>query len=71
MDLASGQNWCLLSDPSYPGKPFQQSKVVYALSISRLDSTRSIKGRMPNSLDMARDSSSRDIAFSRSPGSLR
>ena len=29
------------------------------------------KGRMPSSLEMARDSSSKDMAFSRSPGSLR
>ncbi len=32
----------------------------YALNISRLESTRSIKGCMPSSLEMARDSSSRD-----------
>ena len=30
------------------------------------DITRSIRGRMPNSLERAKDSSSRDIAFSRS-----
>ena len=33
----------------------------YAPSISRRDSTRSINGRMPNSLEMARDSSKRQI----------
>ncbi len=43
----------------------------YAFNISRRDSTRSIKGRMPSSLEMARDSSSRDMAFSRSPGLFR
>ena len=37
----------------------------YALNISRRDRTRSIKGRMPNSLEMAKDSSSRDIALRR------
>ena len=30
----------------------------YARNISRLDSTRSIRGRMPNSLEMASESSS-------------
>ena len=35
----------------------------YALNISRLDSTRSVRGRMPNSLEMASDQSSRDMAF--------
>ena len=29
-------------------------QTLYAPSISRRDSTRSIKGRMPNSLEMAR-----------------
>ncbi len=43
----------------------------YAFKMSRLERTRSIKGRMPSSLEMANDSSSRDVAFSRSPGSLR
>ncbi len=43
----------------------------YAFKISRRDSTRSIKGRMPSSLEMASDSFGRDMAFSRSPGSLR
>ncbi len=43
----------------------------YAFKISRLESTRSIRGRMPRSLEMARDSSSKDMAFSRSPGSSR
>ncbi len=43
----------------------------YAFKISRLASTRSIKGRMPSSVEMAKDSSSGDVAFSRSPGSLR
>ncbi len=43
----------------------------YAFKMSRLESTRSIKGRIPSSLEMAKDSSSRDMAFSRSPGSLR
>ncbi len=40
----------------------------YARKISRLDSTRSIRGRMPSSLEMASDSSNRDMAFSGSPG---
>ena len=40
----------------------------YAFKISRRDSTRSIKGRMPSSLEMAKDSSSMVVAFSRSPG---
>ncbi len=31
--------------------------------MSRLDSTRSVKGRMASSLEMARDSSSRDRAY--------
>ncbi len=43
----------------------------YASKISRRDSTRSIKGRMPSSLEMARDLSSRDMAFSRSPTRFR
>ena len=43
----------------------------YAPNISRRDSARSIKGRMPSSLEIARDSSRRDIAFSRSPDSFR
>ncbi len=37
--------------------------VNYAFSISRLDSTRSINGRMPSSLEMARDSSNGDMGF--------
>ncbi len=47
------------------------SEKAYAPSISRLDNTRSIRGRMPSSLEMARDSSNRDMAFSRSPEPLR
>ena len=39
----------------------------YAFNISRRDNTR----RMPSSLEMVMDSSSKDVAFSRSPGSLR
>ena len=39
----------------------------YALRISRLDSTRSIKGRMPSLLEIARDSFSRVTALARSP----
>ena len=39
----------------------------YAPRISRRDSTRSIKGRMPSSLEMAKDSSSKVIALARSP----
>ncbi len=35
----------------------------YAFSISLRDSTRSIKGRMPSSLDLTRDSSSRDMTL--------
>ncbi len=38
----------------------------YAFSISRLDSTRSIKGRIPSSLEMAKHSSSRDMPLARS-----
>ena len=44
---------------------------AYALSICRLDSIRSIKVRKPNSLDMARDSSRRDMALDRSPSLVR
>ena len=43
----------------------------YARRISRRESTRSIRGRMPNSLEMARASSSRDMALARSPSPLR
>ena len=40
------------------------ARAGYALSISLRDnSTRSIKGRMPNSRELDRDSSSRDMAF--------
>ena len=39
--------------------------------MSRPDSTRSIKGRMPCSLEIANDSSSRDMAFWWSPDALR
>ncbi len=39
----------------------------YAFNISRLDSTRSIRGRIPSSLEMAKDSSSMVIAFSLLP----
>ena len=46
------------------------NKESYTFKISRLDSTRSINGRMPNSLEMAGDSSSRVIAFLWSLGSL-
>ena len=35
--------------------------------ISRRDSTRSIRGLMPNSVEIARDSPSRDMALSLSP----
>ncbi len=47
------------------------SDSCHAFKISRLDSTRSIKGRIPNLLEMANDSSGRVMAFSRSPGSFR
>ena len=43
----------------------------YALSISRRDSTRSISGRIPSSLEIARDSSSRDMALARSLSASR
>ena len=43
----------------------------YAPCISRLDSTRSISGRMPSSDDMASDSSSSLAACSWSPGPSR
>ncbi len=43
----------------------------YAPSISRRDSTRSIKGLMPSSLDMARDSSSKEMALARSLSASR
>ena len=43
----------------------------YAFRISRRDSTRSIKGLMPSSLEMAKDSSSRATALGRSPSLLR
>jgi len=43
----------------------------YAFKISRRDSTRSINGRMPSSLEMARDSSNKDIALAGSPSALR
>ena len=35
----------------------------YAFNISRRDSTRSIRGRMPISVEMAIDSYSREVAF--------
>ena len=35
----------------------------YAFKMSRLDSTRSIKGRMPGSLEMVNDSSNKDMTF--------
>ena len=44
---------------------------IYAFSISRLDSTRSINGRMPSSLEIAKDSSSSDLALARSPSPSR
>lgn len=37
----------------------------YAFSISRLDSTRSIKGRISSSLEMAKHSSRRDMPLAR------
>jgi len=43
----------------------------YAFRISRLDSTRSIKGRMPKSLEIANDSACRKVALARSPSLLR
>jgi len=43
----------------------------YALSIYRRDGTRSIKGLMPSSLEIAGDSSGKDRALARSPLSLR
>ena len=40
------------------------ARVRYALSMSLRDnSTRSLKRRLPNSRELARDSSSRDMAF--------
>lgn len=39
----------------------------YASSDSRRDDARSCNGRMPNSLEMARDSSSSDMTLMRSP----
>ena len=45
--------------------------MIYAFKISRRDNTRSINGRMPASVEIAGDSSSKDMAFSRSPGALR
>ena len=51
--------------------PRRRARGDQALRISRRERTRSIKGRMPSSREMARDSSSRDMAFSRSPGLLR
>ncbi len=53
--------------PGEQGRAAHLETVGYAPSISRRDSTRSIKGRMPNSLEMARDSSSRDMGWARSP----
>ena len=43
--------------PSALQLPAEGDISLYAFNISRLDSTRSIRGRMPNSLEMARDSS--------------
>ena len=43
----------------------------YAPSTSLQDNTRSIKGRMPSSLEMARDSSSRAMAFARTASLVR
>ncbi len=45
--------------------------VTYAFSISRRDSTRSIRGLMPSSLEIDRDSSSREITLARSPSASR
>ena len=50
-----------------PSTPGSAQLARYAFNISRRDSTRSISGRMPNSVEMARDSSSRDTALARSP----
>ena len=36
---------------------------AYAPNISRRDSTRSINGLMPSSLEMAKDSCSREVTF--------
>ena len=50
-----------------PGRPYMRQRAVtptrsYALNISRRDRTRSISGLIPNSREMASDSSSKDIA---------
>jgi len=60
--------WWLLpgaSEASYlPGHPNRLLCSSYAPNISRLDRTRAIKGRMPNSVEMASDWSRRDKALS-------
>jgi hypothetical protein len=43
----------------------------YALSMSRLDSTRSVRGRIPRSVEIYKVSSSILMAFSESPDSSR
>ena len=48
-----------------PPPPGTQAPVVYAPSISRRDKTRSIKGRMPSSLEMASDLSGKEFALER------
>lgn len=42
--------------------PMARARYAFRISL-RDNSTRSIKGRLPNSRELARDSSSRDMAF--------
>ena len=51
------------------GVSVRVSRFSYDFNISRLDSTRSINRRMPSSLEMASDSSSRDV-IRQGPNSL-
>lgn len=60
-----------LSSPSNMVGPERPVKPAQAFKISRRDRERSLRGRMPNSREMASDSSSRETARWRSPGWLR
>jgi len=51
--------------------PLRVTGYGYTFSISRRDSTRSIRGLMPSSLEMASESSIRDVALAQSPSPSR
>ena len=51
--------------------PTARNSGNHAFKISLWDSTRSINGRIPKSLEMAKDSSNKDVAVALSPSLLR